>query len=550
MALLPVTETGEVRPDAPVGSLACVPPNTEACRAGDPLFLDPDLGAIAFQRRVLEEVLDERNPLLERVKFAAILGANLDALARRARMAGAAGQLWREAVACFTRQLCPMLATHGIAAPSLAHTPAGPDLLELWTISQTNRAELRDAPLSPRDTVVNPGGDLFSAIRARDVLLHHPYDAFGPVVDLIRQAAVDPAVSAIALTLYRTDRDSPIGHALLEALRRGKQVQAVVELRAKHDEENNARWAAALRQAGAHVTYGIVGLKVHAKLAVIVRREGATTRRYVHVSSGNYHTGTSQTYTDAALLTCDAAIGSDAARLFDFLAGRVDAPTFQRLLVAPFGMRGRLRDLIAREIDCGRAGSGGHIVLKMNALTDRDVIRQLYQASRAGVRIDLIVRGVCCLRPGVPGLSERIHVRSIVGRFLEHSRVWYFRNGGRDDVYIGSADLRPRNLDRRVEVMVPIDEPSLAHEIRQEILETYLRDTASARVLRPDGRYVRLHPRDGEPALSSQRAFLHPTAQQTRGGDPAERLARASGACAFIPVSGGAMADSGSGQCR
>jgi polyphosphate kinase len=510
MALLLVTDTRGVRPNAPVGNFACVPPKTEASRGGDPLFFDRDLGAIAFQRRVLEEVLDERNPLLERVKFVAILGANLTTLARRARLAGAIGQLWREAAACFRRQLCPMLAEHGIAAPSLAHRPGGSDLLRLWTISRMDRAELRDAPLCPRDAMVSMGSDRFSAIRERDVLLHHPYDGFGPVVDLIRQAAVDPAVAGIAITLYRTDRDSPIGHALLEALRRGKQVQAVVELRATHDEENNARWAAALRKAGAQLTYGIVGLKVHAKVAVVTRREGASTRRYVHVSSGNYHTDTSQAYTDVALLTCDEAIGADAARLFDFLAGRLDVPTFQRLLVAPFSLRSHVRDLITREIECSSRGSGGHIVLKMNALTDRDLIRLLYHASQAGVRVDLIVRGVCCLRPGLPGLSERIHVRSIVGRFLEHSRMWYFRNGGREEVYIGSADLRTRNLDRRVEVMVPIEDASLTRRIRFGILHTYLADTVSARVLRADGRYMRLRPRRGEPVISSQRAFLEP----------------------------------------
>ncbi|MBI2185600.1 MAG: polyphosphate kinase 1 [Acidobacteria bacterium] len=496
-----------MRPGALPGPLDVLPPDPGAVTGSSPLFLDPDLGAIAFQRRVLEEAQDERTPLLERVKFLAILGANLTTLARRTRLAAAAGQLWSEAAACFARRLRPMLADHGIEAPALGAAPTGHDLLQLWSISRIERPELRDVPLGQRDEV---GSDLFEAIGARDILLHHPCESFRPVIDLIRQAAADPAVTAIAMTLYRTDRESPIGQALVDALRRGKRVETVVELRARHDEENNARWASALRQAGAHVTYGLVGFKVHAKLAVITRREGAATRRYVHLSSGNYHAETSQTYTDVALLTRDETIASDAAGLFDFLAGRTDAPTFRRLLVAPFGLRREVRDLVAREIECSRRGVAGHIILKMNALTDRDVIRQLYRASQAGVRVDLIVRGVCCLRPGVPGLSDGIHVRSIVGRFLEHSRIWWFRNGGREEIFIGSADLRPRNLGRRVEVMAPVGDSALARRIRHEILSASLADTVSARVLRGDGRYVRLAPSPGEPSVCSQRALLEP----------------------------------------
>jgi polyphosphate kinase len=250
---------------------------------------------------------------------------------------------------------------------------------------------------------------------------------------------------------------------------------------------------------------------VHAKLALIERREGTVRRRYVHVSSGNYHTQTSQTYTDVALLTCDDAVAPDVSDLFAFLSGSRDAVTFRRVLVAPFNMRRRLSDFIAREVESTRAGTRGHIVLKVNALTDRDVIRQLYRASQAGVRIDLIVRGICRLRPGVRGLSERIRVTSIVGRFLEHSRIWYFHNGGRDEIHIGSADLRPRNLDRRVEVMVPVDDATLADRIRRGILDPYLADTADARVLCADGHYTRLHLMAGEAPLSCQRALLPPT---------------------------------------
>lgn len=506
MALLPVADTTELL--FPAVPAVRDSPGPRARRPDDPLlFLDADLGAIAFQRRVFEEAQDGRNPVLERVKFLAILGANLMVLGARKHLAAAAQHLWREARAYAARTLYPELAALGVQPPSLDDMPDAHGLAQLWNITGIARPDLCHPRIYPRDAI---GADVFAAIRGRDRLLHHPYDSFAPVVNLIRQAAADPDVTDIALTVYRTDRDSPVGQALLDALRRGARVHAVVELRARRDEENNARWAAALRRAGAHVTYGIVGLKVHAKLAVVTRREGAATRRYVHVSSGNYHAGTSQAYTDVALLTCDEAVAGDASGLLAFLGGHGDTAAFGRLVVAPFSLRRRLRDLVAREIEWSRAGRGGHIVLKMNALTDRRVIRQLYEASQAGVRVDLIVRGACCLRPGVPGLSDRIHVRSIVGRFLEHSRIWYFRNGGPGDVYIGSADVRPRNLDRRVEVMVPIADAALARSIREGILDTYLADTASARVLAGDGRYGRLSPRPGERAVSSQVAFLAP----------------------------------------
>jgi polyphosphate kinase len=512
---LHVADTASIRPLTGTGMSPLPALDVHAHADAGALFLDADLGAIAFQQRVFEEAQNERHPLLERVKFLAILGTNLIALSRRARLAGAVRQLRHDAGVYAARVLSPALAAHDIHLPPLDATPAANGLAPLWRIAQINRPDLHDPPMHPRD-IVGPQDDVFAAIRAGDLLLHHPYDSFAPIVALIRQAAADPAVTTIAITLYRTDRDSPIGQALLDARRRGKQVQAVVELRARHDEENNARWAAALRQAGAHVTYGVVGLKVHAKLALIERREGTVTRRYAHVSSGNYHTQTSQTYTDVALLTCDDAVTADASDLFAFLGGRRDALVFRRLVVAPFSLRRRLSNLIAREIECARSGSRGHILVKVNALTDRDVIRQLYRASQAGVQIDLIVRGICRLRPGVPGLSERIRVTSIVGRFLEHSRVWYFRNGGRDDIHIGSADLRPRNLDRRVEVMAPIDDAALAQRIRRGILDTYLADTADARGLRADGQYVRLHPRAGDAPMSCQRALLQPSSAEDR----------------------------------
>ena len=466
-------------------------------------FLDNHSTAFAFQRRVFEEATDDRNPLLERVRFLAILGANLARPHAHRHVTGAACRLQRDAETYLAARLCPELAREGIlVAPAL--TPS--NLTRLWQVSEIDRPDLQNPPLVPRNPLRAWAGDIFAALRTTDVLLHHPYDSFDPVLELLRQGAADVDVTDVAVTIYRTDHDSPVCHALLEAAERGKRVLAVFEPRARHDERNNAEWAAALHRAGARVAYGL-GLKVHAKMASIVRREGSRTRGYVHVSSGNYHHATSRAYTDLALLTCDPRIATDVGRLLGMLAGS-DAPVaFSSVLVSPFDLSGRLRGLIQREIDWTRSGSPGHIIMKMNALTDRDLIHQLYRASQAGVRIDLIVRGACRLRPGVAGVSERIHVRNIVGRFLEHSRAWYFRNGGADDVYIGSADLRPRNLVRRIEAMAPVLDAELRRRIRYGILGVYLADDVNARGLRSDGAYARVAT-PGDSQLSSQRVFL------------------------------------------
>lgn len=476
--------------------------------------IDRELSLIEFFRRVLEEAHDEHHPLLERVKFLAILGTNIEEFIarrdtdRRRPVHSAIERLTRDADEHIRRRLAPMLAAVGIHLPASEKRcrPCLSVSLEgLWQVSRLDRQELRDPPLCPRLPVrMSPRTDVFEAIRRGDILLHHPYESFEPVIELIQRAAVDPNVLSVSITMYRLDRDSRIGDALVEAVRRGKQVRAVVELNARHDEWNNALWARTLAEAGVHVVHGIAGVKVHAKLALIVRREGPEIRRYVHVSTGNYHAGTSTAYTDIGLLTCDAAIGADVTAVFNILTGRSELSTFRKLIVAPFTMRRRLGELIEREIDHSRRGEHGHLILKMNALIDREIIQLLQRASQSGVRVDLIVRGICCLRPGVPGVTDHVRVRSIVGRFLEHSRVWHFRNGGREEAYIGSADLRPRNLDRRVEVMVPLSDDVLVRRVRDEILAVYLADNVKARELSRDGSYVRALRRPGQREVSSQ----------------------------------------------
>lgn len=391
------------------------------------------------------------------------------------------------------------------------------DLQRLWALTRAPRPELRDAELEGRLPARLLGRtNLFDAIRERDILLHHPYESFQPVLDLVLQAGADPDVLSISMSIYRTDRESEIGRALLAALRRGKQVRVIVELTARFDEERNAVWARTLEQAGAQVVYGTPGLKVHAKMTLISRREGAEVRRYVHVSSGNYNAFTSRIYSDLGLLTCDDDIAADVADVFDLISGRPEglrhdasgAPCFRRLIVSPFTLRRTFGELVEREIAWSRRGELGHIILKMNALSDRDIIRLLYRASQAGVNVDLIVRGICCLRPGLPGISDHITVSSIVGQFLEHSRTWYFRNGGREQAFMGSADLMPRNLDRRVEVVAPLTDLALVRRIKQEILDQYLADNVKARRLSSDGTYSRVIASADELPVASQTALL------------------------------------------
>ena len=384
------------------------------------------------------------------------------------------------------------------------------DLTRLRQLPSLDRPELRDEPLepwTPPEFSAHADEDIFTAIRREDRFLHHPFQTFQPIVDLLKKAAHDPDVLAIKMTLYRVGRNSPIVSALLEAIENGKQVAVLLELKARFDEESNIEWARALEREGVHVVYGLVGLKVHCKIALIVRREHEHIRRYVHLGTGNYNPVTARLYTDFSLFTADPEIGADATDLFNYLTGHSHKADFRRLLVAPVTMRGRLAQLIRRET---ALGAGGRLILKMNALEDKGMIRLLYEASRAGVRVDLIVRGLCCLRPGIPGVSENITVRSVVGRFLEHSRVFYFGNGGQEEVYAGSADMMPRNLDRRVELLFPVLSPKLVRYMRDVVLEKYLQDTRKVRLGKPDGTYeaVRTGTVDSQAWFTSHRSLL------------------------------------------
>jgi polyphosphate kinase len=328
-------------------------------------------------------------------------------------------------------------------------------------------------------------------IRRQDVLLHHPYESFMPVVEFFRSAARDPHVLAIKATLYRVGADSPIVGTLIEAAEQGKQVAVLVELKARFDEENNILWARRLEQAGAHVIYGVVGLKTHAKLTLVVRQEGSVLRRYVHVGTGNYNPTTARIYTDVCLFTVNPEFGADASELFNYLTGFSGQTEYRKLLVAPVRLRDRLASLIRREAEHKANGRPAGIIAKCNSLTDTTIIEELYAASAVGVPITLIVRGMCCLRPGVPGLSDNIRVASIVGRFLEHSRAYLFLNSGADEIYIGSADLMHRNLNRRVEVLVPVEDPQLKARMRSELIENAVEDNLKIRWLRADGSYHR-----------------------------------------------------------
>ena len=379
------------------------------------------------------------------------------------------------------------------------------NLGRLRQLTGLDRPDLKDRPfLAAHPAVLAKDEDFFAAVRQEDILLHHPFDSFQPVVEFLKTAACDPGVLAIKMTLYRLGRDSPIVDALLEAVKNGKQVAVVVELQARFDEESNIEWARALERQGVHVVHGLSGLKVHSKVALVVRREGSAIRRYLHLATGNYNPTTAHLYTDIGMFTCDPAIAADATALFNYLTGYSAKHEFNKLLVAPVNLRGRLAELIRREIEYQRAGRHGRLIFKMNALDDPGMMRLLYEASRAGVQVDLLVRGICCLRPGVPGVSDNIRVRSIVGRFLEHSRIYYFQNGGSEEIYVGSADVMPRNLDRRVEVLFPVTSPRLVRRL-SEILDQYLADDASVRHMRSDGSYTA---KSRQRKLDSQAYFL------------------------------------------
>jgi polyphosphate kinase len=374
--------------------------------------------------------------------------------------------------------------------PADVYVVEGPlGLGALMELTRSNRPDLKDSPFHPRVPALLRESDIFSVVRDHDLLLHHPFDSFDPVVELLQQAASDPAVLAVKQTLYRVGAHSPVVEALLRAADRGKQVAVLVELKARFDEENNIEWARALERAGVHVTYGLLGLKTHCKLLLIVRRDREELRRYVHIGTGNYNPSTARLYTDLGLLTCRPDIAADVSELFNFLTGYSRQTHYRKLLVAPYTIRRGILDRIEREIETHQRQGGGRIVMKMNQLVDIACVDALTRAAEAGVRVELIVRGINVLRRDRPEVAATLRVQSVLGRFLEHSRIYYFRNGGEEEVLIGSADLMPRNLDHRVEVLAPIEDPELRRSVRDDILELYLRDEAGSYLLEPDGRY-------------------------------------------------------------
>lgn len=370
-----------------------------------------------------------------------------------------------------------------------------------------DRIDLKYPPFKPAIASPLPQDedtDIFEVIQRGDILIHHPYDSFSSVIGFLRAAAYDPDVLAIKQTLYRVGKKPPVVDVLLEAAEKGKQVAVLVELKARFDEESNIAWAKTLEREGVHVIYGLLGLKTHSKVALVVRKEGDGIRRYLHLATGNYNAITAQLYEDIGMFTCDDELGADATDLFNYLTGYSSVSEYRKLVVAPINMRSKMEQLIRREIEHQENNGDGYLILKVNSLVDKQMIQLLYQASQAGVKIELFVRGICCLRPGVPGISENIRVTSIVGRFLEHSRIYYFRNRGMEEIYMGSADLMPRNIDRRVEVLFPVQDPKLVSQIRDQILAYYLQDNQSARIMQSNGSYIHATPNDGGTCLNIQ----------------------------------------------
>ncbi len=403
-------------------------------------------------------------------------------------------------------QVRDILLTNLDVASYLVFVVDGPiglsDVMELMGI---NRPELKDKPFKPSiPPSLSTEESIFSVIRRKNVLLYHPYDSFDPVIRFIREAARDPEVLAIKMTLYRVGPDSPVVAALLDARENGKQVAVLVELKARFDEENNIVWAKALERAGVHVVYGLIGLKTHAKVSVVIRHEQDGIRRYIHMATGNYNAVTARLYSDIGYFTCDSAIGKDVSALFNGLTGYSRKDEYKKLLVAPGDMQKGIISRIKREIKAHQQSGDGYLAFKMNSLADNHCIKALYKASQAGVKIDIQARGICCLRPGVKGISDNISVTSVVGRFLEHPRIYYFRNGGDEEILLGSADLMPRNLYRRVETLFPVEDEIIKMSIRDEILNIHLRDNVKARRMLPDGSYERVEPAENEEPLNSQ----------------------------------------------
>jgi len=386
-------------------------------------------------------------------------------------------------------------------------------LVSLWQVyNSVERFDLKFPPNTPHipkpfRNIQSPD-NIFDAIRQGNILLHHPYDSFDPVIEFLNAAARDPHVLAIKQTLYRVGRNSPVVDALLEARERDKQVAVLLELKARFDEESNIGWARKLEEAGVHVVYGLVGLKTHSKICLVVRQESDRIRRYVHIATGNYNHFTSNIYEDLGMFTCDEAIGADATDVFNYITGYSNQSIYRKLLVAPVNLRKKLEELIQREVEHAKKGHPARLIFKINAIVDPEMIRVLYRASQAGVKIDLITRGMSCLKSGIKNVSENIRVVSIVGRYLEHSRIYYFQNNGKEEIYLGSADLMDRNLNRRVEVVFPVENSDHIRHLRDNVLGTYLRDNARARVMNPDGTYMRLTFKDEKDRVDVQELLM------------------------------------------
>jgi len=401
-------------------------------------------------------------------------------------------------------------------------------LSRLMYLYNLDRPDLKDAPFVPAIPAAlaqaGPEEDALAVISHQDVLLHHPYESFQPVIDFLKKTAHDPNVLAIKICLYRVGRNSPIVQALLEAIEEEKQVAALVELKARFDEESNIEWARALEAQGVHVVYGLIGLKIHCKAAMVVRREGDRIARYVHLSTGNYNAVTAHLYTDIGMFTANEEVADDLTHLFNYLTGYSAKADYKRLLVSPVNLRSRMETMIEREIEHQMQGRKARLIFKTNALVDPEIIQQLYRASQAGRRVQLLVRGMCSLRPGIPGISENIEVTSIVGRFLEHSRIYYFLNGGDEEVYMGSADLMQRNLDHRVEILFPLADPKLIERVRDEVLAVYLADNVKARRMLADGTYERRKPSSAKRPVNAQESWI-PKRRSADGHEIPEALA-------------------------
>lgn len=404
---------------------------------------------------------------------------------------------------------------------------------DMMQLAGVNRPDLKDVPVEPaapfpwrEESFLEDGKTMFDYIRDQDVLLHLPYQSFGAVVDFMKAASRDADVIAIKQTLYRLGKNSPLIPPLIAARDDDTQVAVLVELKARFDEENNIEWAQTLENRGVHVAYGLAGLKTHSKLTMVVRREADGLRRYCHIGTGNYNAGTARIYEDIGIFTCSDAIADDVTDVFNVLTGYADQREYNKLWVAPHAMRSKLIEKIASEIESHKENGKGHIILKMNSLVDRDTIRALYAASQAGVRIDLIIRGICCLVPGIKGVSETIHVRSLVGRYLEHSRIFYFANDGHPEVYFGSADAMERNFDRRVEVIAPVEDEALVKHVRENILDMYLKDSVNARELQSDGHWEAVKPKGKQRPFDVQMWFTKHYRRNMATGVPHEEISR------------------------